>query len=286
MRSVQQIFDEMKTEAIRLATEQGNDDAIAMFNNISAFAVWKIMFYAQAFCQWVLEGLWENFLSVVRTILNSEKPHTRGWYRTKGINFQYGFPLIPDTDKFDNTGFTQEQIENSKVVKYSAVNETTVDNKRVLLYKVAGKQGDDIVPLTALQEAAFIAYMEEIRDAGVPILYYNREADLLRATVTVHYNALLLDENGNRLDGLGEKPVESAARTYPFNLDFNGEFSNAAFIDAIQAAYGVSDRKAFLVSIEKQVGANWQSVPNTYIPEAGYARFDEITINYIADVQN
>lgn len=283
-RTVNEIFEEMKAEAIRLSTDANNADAIAMFNNTSKFAIWRILFFAIGYCIWSLEKLWDAFQILINSIIANEMPHTLNWYRTKAIAFQYGFPLIADSDKFDNTGFTDQQIGDSKVIKYAAVTETTIDGKRVLQIKIAGKQGDDIVQLDNAVEVAFTAYMQEIKDAGVPIIIYNRVADVIRATVDVYYDALLLDENGNRLDGLGAKPVEEAAKNYPFNLDFNGEFSNAAFIDDIQNAYGVSKRKAFLVSAERQVGAAWQAIPNTFIPEAGYAEFDSITINYHADV--
>lgn len=253
----------------------------------SVASIESILFYCIAFCHWTLEMLSDNFLALVNSIIANEMPHTLRWYRTKSLAFQYGFDLIPDTDRYNNTGYTPQQIEASKVVKYAAVNETTIQGRRVLLIKIATLTGGRLDTLTSLQEGAFNAYMHEIKDAGVPFLVYNRLADLLRCEVDVYYDPLLLDGDGNRLDGQGSKPVEAAANNFLLNLPFNGEFSVAAFIDALQNAYGVSARNVFLKGMERKTGNNaWVSVANTFIPEAGYVRFDTngLMINYIPHV--
>lgn len=285
-RTVQQIFDEQKTEAIRLATEADNTELIAMFTNTSAFATWRIFFMIMAYAVWSLEKLWDAFQVVVNDIIAALTPHTPRWYRTKGLAFQYGFDLIDDSDKFDNTGYTTDEIAESKVVKYAAVNSAIVDDIRVLLIKIAGVDGSgNLVPVTVLQFTAFKAYMEELKDAGVLLVYYNRVADLLRCEIDVYYNPLLLDDLGNRLDGLAGKPIEEAAKSYLLTLPFNGEFSNASFVDTIQNSFGVSNRNVFLKTMLRGIGGGaFGSVANSFIPDAGYATFDVLTINYIAHV--
>ena len=52
------------------------------------------------------------------------------------------------------------------------------------------------LPISEPQLAAFTAYMEEIKDAGVGILIYNRLADLIKIEVDFYYNLLLLDSAG------------------------------------------------------------------------------------------
>lgn len=284
VRTIAQIFDEMVAEAVSEATDTGNADAIAMFNNTSAAAIWRLMFYIHSFCIFVMENIFDLFTASVNDTIANDMPHTTRWYRTKALLFQFGFNLLADTDKFDNTSYTDDQVAASQIVKYAAVNETTVDSKRVLLIKIAKLVNNDLAPLSTTELAAFTAYMQDVKDAGVPLIIYNREADTIRVTVDFYYNPLLLDGLGNRLDGLGEPPVPAAALNYLLNLPFNGEFSNAKFIDALQAAYGAADNNVFLVSAERKTGDNaYQSIPNTFIPDAGYARFetDGLTINYI-----
>lgn len=286
-RTIQEIFDSMKAEGIRLATAQSNAAMLAMYNNTSAVAAWKLMYYTKAFAVWTLEKIMDAYLVAVTKKIDEEYAHTLKWYRTKALAFQYGFDLIADTDKFDNTGKTDDEVAASKIVKYAAVNETTIDNKRVLLLKVATIINDDLAPLSDTQLAAFTAYMQEVKDAGVVIIIYNREADLLRATVQFDYNPLLLDGSGNRLDGNGSAPVPAASLSYLLNLPFNGEISLAKYIDALQVAYGNSDGNVFLISMQRKVGDDWISIDNTFIPDAGYARFDTgaLTINYVPRVE-
>lgn len=288
-RTIDEIFEEQKGEAIRLATEQGNNDALNMFNNTSRVTLWRMLFYTMAFCAWGLEKAFDSVVALIDAMIAALTPHSLRWYRTKGLAFQYGFDLVAETDKYDNTGKTDAEIAASKVVKYCAVNETTVDGKRVLLIKIAGVDGNGkLMKLSDLVYTAFVAYMERIKDAGNVLIIYNREADILKAVVDVFYNPLLLDVSGNRLDGLGGKPVEDAANNYLLALPFNGEFSNAGFIDMLQSAYGVNNKNVFLRSMQRKINdTDFVSVGNTFIPEAGYTKFDDVgglVINYVAQV--
>lgn len=285
-RTIDEIFEEQRQEAIRLADEAGNTDALDMYNNNSRLAIWRLLFYTMAYCAWGLEKIFDSTVSLIDGMIANLTPHSLRWYRSKALAFQYGFDLIPETDKYDNTGKTDNEIAGAKVVKYAAVNETTIDERRVLLIKIAGVDNDGkLVQLPQLVEDAFVTYMERVRDAGNVLIIYNREADVLRTTVDVFYNPLLLDGSGNRLDGLGGKPLEEAALQYLLSRPFNGEFSNAGFIDALQNAYGVNERNVFLRSMERKINENdYQSVGNTFIPDAGYARFADtagLNINYI-----
>lgn len=289
-RTITEIYNEIKAEAVRQATDQGNTEMLDLLNNLSGFSAWRILFYIMAFCSWTLENLWDKFQALINSIIATLTPHHTRWYRTKALAFQYGFNLLPESDKYDNTGYTAAQIEASKLVKYAAVNEATIDGKRVLLVKIAGvDSGGNLVQLPTIVEDAFKAYMEDIRDAGVFIIIYNRQADTLRAVVDVYYNPLLLDATGNSLSGLpAGKPLEDAAKRYLLKLPFNGEFSNAAFVDTLQTAYGVSDKNVFLVTMLRKISpTNFQAVPNTFIPDAGYVAFDVVNglvINYISHV--
>ena len=52
-----------------------------------------------AFCNMDFEALMDAYQISVNTKVDNEYAHTKNWYRTAGLNFQYGFDLIPDTDK-------------------------------------------------------------------------------------------------------------------------------------------------------------------------------------------
>ncbi len=274
----------MLAEAILLATASNNTDAVAMFNNTSKVAIWRLLFYIQAFAIMTFEKLMDAFGVTVDNKLSTLKPHKLSWYREKAKAFQYGFPMYTESDEFDNTGYTESEIADSKIVAYAAVTETTLNDVRVILIEVAKLNGTDLVPLTTSEFNAFKAYIAEIKDAGNNVIIYNQVADLLKVEVDVYYNPLLIDGNGLRTDGIGY-PVLEAATLYPTTLEFDGEFSNAGFIDALQACYGVSRRKVNLKALQrKPAGGVYESVPSSFTPFAGYCKFDVLTINYIADV--
>ncbi|MGN6604571.1 MAG: hypothetical protein ACTHK8_19080 [Ginsengibacter sp.] len=288
-RTIDEIYNEMFAEAQRRATDAGRQDLLDMLANTSKVSWWSILFNTMSFLVWSLEKVCDGWQALINSIIGTKTPHTLRWYQTKVLAFQYGYDLVAETDTYDNSALTDDQITESLVVKYCAVNEATVDDRRVLLIKVAGADANGILqPLTDLQEAALNAYIAKIKDAGVYVIIYNRVADSLKTEVDVYYDPLILDENGNRLDGVAGVPVQDAANAFLLTLPFNGEFSNAAFIDALQNAYGVDNRNVFLKSIQRKIGDGaYQAVVNTFIPDAGYTQFDVVDglkINYVAHV--
>ena len=61
----------------------------------------------------------------------------------------------------------------------------------------------------------------------------------------------------------------------------------AAFADALQVSYGISDKNVFVKKFERSTGNGvWQAIVNTFIPDAGYTRFDTngLSVNYIPHV--
>lgn len=286
-RTTTEIFDSMVAEGIRLATAQGNTAAVGMFANTSKVAIWRLMFYIQAFAIMTFEKLLDAFGVVVDDKLATLRPGKLSWIREKAKGFQFGIPLYPDSDVFNNTGYTDAQIAASKIIAYAACTETTLNAVRVVLLKVAKLNGTDLVPLSNTEFAAFESYMQtKVKFAGTTLIIYNQVADLLKAEVDVYYDPLLLDQNGLRTDAAGY-PVKDAATLYPTQLEFDGEFTNAGFIDALQSCYGVSRRKVNLKRMERKPdGGTYQSVGSSFVPFAGYCKFDTggLVINYIADV--
>jgi hypothetical protein len=97
---------------------------------------------------------------------------------------------------------------------------------------------------------------------------------------------LVLDENGARLDGADNSPVDNAIKTYIKNLKFNGEYSNLALIDALQNVEGVEIPE--LKNAQAKYGENdWVIIDAKYIPDAGYLKiYDpaDLTLTYKAYV--
>lgn len=285
-RSIQEI---KKSITDRLMSNQTIIDAYQLQpgktfeEEFSASSVESILLYAAAYGMYIHETLFDAHKSEVTSIIDNLKPHSLQWYANMATAFQIGQVLPDDTDKYDNAGLTDEQIENSKVVKYAAVTELT----RGLRIKVATDDGSDLGPLDNVQLDAFKAYMQEVKDAGVKLMITSAEADRLKLGLLVKYNPLVLDSDGRRLDGNAATPVQDAIKEYLKNLPFNGRLELSTLVDEIQKVDGV--RAPYITQAMAKYGnLPYSSFPNqAYVPDAGYLRIyddiNDLAINFTAD---
>jgi hypothetical protein len=206
----------------------------------------NIIFEIVALAIFIHELFFDQHAREVNERLANEKAGTLPWYRTMALRFQFGFDLLPDTDVFDNSNATAEQIENSKIIKYAAVNEAE-DSSRVIL-KIAGEVGGELSDFVdPAQVEAIEAYINEIRVAGVEVTIINYKADQLYLNLRIRRDVLVLTDTGmNKLDG--NYPVNEALQEFMKELKFNGELRLSALIDKIQLVPGVLD--ATLLSVE------------------------------------
>ena len=278
-RSIQEI-----QELIYQAKTQ--EPALNDLNSTSKVAIWRLWVYIIAVAIWSLEKLFDLHRADIDRRLLELKPHTARWYRNKALAFQYGFDLLPDSDKFNNAGRSEEQIEASKIVKYSAVVESL--NEGRLIVKIATEQGDTLRPITEEQKRSFEAYLQEIKDAGVRLSVVNYKPDILHLRMKIVYDPLMLDSNGQSITN-AFKPVERAIKDYLKNLPFNGELVLAHLIDALQQAEGVKIPHLVLAQSKNinsggEYGA-FETIEISKIPTAGYFTIDNFNdITYISNV--
>ncbi|MDO5609075.1 MAG: nucleotidyltransferase [Capnocytophaga sp.] len=252
------------------------EPALAELNSTSKTAVWRLWTYITAVAIWSLEKLMDIHTADVDYKLSQLKPHTARWYRNKALAFQYGFDLLEDSDRFNNAGKSSEEIENSKIIKYSAVTED--ENQTRLIIKIAGEKDGKLAQLAPEVETAFRAYMAEIKDAGVPITVINYLPDELKLHIRIVRDALVLDAGG--MDILtAKRPVDEAIQQFMKELPFDGELSLQKLTDKIQAVPGVRDVSLDLAQsrwIDGTAGSygNWQSVDISTVPVSGYFAVD------------
>lgn len=253
-------------------------------NSTSKVAIWRLWAYITAFVIWTLEKIFDEHKKEVSEALSELKPHTARWYRNKALAFQYGFDLRSETDLFDNTGKSKEEIENSKIVKYSAVVESETENR--LIVKIATEQGGELQPISQAQKASFDAYINEIRDAGVRITTINYLPDILKLQMKIYRDPLVLNENGQSILS-GEKPVEKAIKEYFKKLPFNGELVLAHLVDALQQVEGVKIPHIILaeskwIDAETNGYGNFQPIEVKTIPISGYFKIENFNgIEYV-----
>jgi hypothetical protein len=265
---------------------KAQEPALNELNSTSKVAIWRLWVYIIAVAIWSLEKIFDIHRADIDKRLAELKPHTARWYRSKALAFQYGFDLLPDSDKFNNMGHTEEQIETSKIVKYSAVVESP--NEGRLIVKIAGEQGEQLQPITDAQKQAFEAYLSEIKDAGVRLSVVNYQPDILHLQMKIVYDPLLIDSNGQSIIH-ATKPVETAIKEYLKRLPFNGELVLAHLIDELQQAEGVRIPHLVLAQ-SKHIGTNgnygaFEAIEISKIPTAGYFTVDNFNdITYVSNV--
>ncbi len=251
---------------------KANDTALNGLTSTSKSAIWRLLIYIVAFAIWTLEKLFDLHSSEVDNKLAQLKPHTPRWYRDKALAFQYGFDLLTDTDKFDNSGKTQEEIQASKIVKYSAITESEDESR--LIVKIATEQDGKLTPVTTEQQAAFEAYLFEVKDAGVRTTVINYLPDRLKLNIRIVRDMLVLDANGMDIT-TGKYPVNDAIEAFMKELPFNGELSLQSLVDKIQEAKGVKDLSLDLARtswIDANVNdyGDWENIDINKIPVSGY----------------
>ena len=257
-----------------------SDDKLASLNSTSKVAIYRLFVFVVSYSILVLQILFDTHKKEVSDIIEAKMPHRASWYRTKALDFQYGHALIVDSDKYDNTGFTAQEIEDSKIIKYSAVTQ----NGGQLLIKIASESGGVLEPITDPQKASFDAYVQEIADCGVKYVVINKLPDLLLLNLQIFRDPLVLNENGLSILN-GNYPVEEAILEYMKELPFNGELVLAHLVDKLQKVEGVKIPN--IVNAESQINIlgtpdylEPQPITVKTVPDSGYFKipdFENVT---------
>lgn len=234
----------------------------------SAASVESILMYSIANGIYVHEAVFDAHKEEMQRLIDNMKPHSLQWYANNARAYQKGFALIGDSDKYDNTGITDEVITASKIINYAAV----VEQERGLRIKVATDAGTDLGAVATGDMPGFIAYMQRIKDAGVKLSITTAAADALKLGLLIKYDPLVLDSEGKRLDGNGPETVQDAIRLYLKNLPFNGRLELSDLVDVLQLVNGV--KAAYVTQAQKRYGTlPFTSFENMmYEPDGGYLR--------------
>lgn len=213
-----------------------SDESLVDLNSTSKVAIYRMMVFIVAYAIWVLEMIFDTHKGEIDRAIYEQKSGTPTWYKNKSLAFQFGFDLLTDSDIFNNTGFSSNEIEDSKIIKYCSVKESTESNR--LTIKVASESEDLLTPLDDTQITSFTRYLNEIKYAGVKINVVNNPADKLILNMAIYRDVLVIDENGNSILN-GGKPVETAIKNYMKSLPFDGELVINDLIEKLRAVNGV-----------------------------------------------
>lgn len=235
----------------------------------SAVSLESLIFFIVATALWLFGyKMLAQHKADVNAALAENKAHRPEWYAAMARKFQFGHPLAADTDGYDNSGRTEQEVAAARVVKFAAVWQPR--DKSILYLKVAGEDGGRKKPLTAGQLTAFKNYLNDISDAGVRIEVINAPGDDMRLEIDIYYDALVLDASGSRLDGTGATPVQDAVREYLGGLSFNGLYTDQSLVDRLQQVAGVEQAELVAVAARYGTYTEFQRINARGIPHAGY----------------
>lgn len=274
-RSIEQIKSSMAEAFMQdtnLATKYGFEVGADFNNTFSKVSIESLILYIIAASIWTLEKLFDTHTAEVTDYIATMKPHSLRWYVEKAKAFMYGVPLIEGTDQHNTEGMTDEQIAQAEIVTFAACTEANAT-----LYLKVAKAGP--APLTTDEKAAFVAYLHEIKDAGVRIDVISEQGDYLNLNMVIYYDPLLINANGEN-KATGNKVVEDAIKAYIENIPFNGEFRKNELEDAIQAVEGVVMVELGVVE-HSETGSDgtFEEVIPYCKPTSGYFKFDHADLS-------
>lgn len=265
-----------------MLSQIASDPNLAALNSTSKVSLYRLFTFVVAFAIWALEQLFDQHKQEIDTRIAEQKSGTRNWYKNKSLDFQYGFDLLPDSDVFDNTLATDEQIEASKIVKYCSVKEGLESNR--LIIKIASEASEVLEPITVDQLDSFTAYVEEIKYAGVKVNVVNNPADKLILDLVVFRDPLVLSDTGMSVLNANQ-PAEDRIKAYMKELPFNGELVLNDMIEQLRKVPGVINVHIQSASSSHfDVGGytDFTTFNIARIPEAGYFKIENFnTISYV-----
>ncbi len=268
-----------------IAEVQADTTLAPLLTSTSRTAIWRLWIFTSAVSAWTVGQLHDLFKTDVNETIDNKDLHSDMWYVKTAKDFQYGYNLPAEGWKYDNTDISDDAVAASKIVAYAAF-----ETQPKIRMKVAKRVGSDLAPLSTTELAAFTAYRERVKDAGIKELkagngsITSTQPDNLRLVLKIRYNPLVLNNAGQRLDGSNNEPVKEGVKNYLQNLDFNGVFSTQKLVDRLQIVEGVKDLQ--VQEIQAKYGAlPFTSFAITITPDSGYFIIDNANLIITYEVQ-
>jgi hypothetical protein len=197
------------------------------------------------------------------------------------LDYHDGLPFVWKDGRFQYDLTNVTDAEERKIINRCAVLES---DDGELVVKIATDDNGTLKPVTDEQEVRVTTYLSKIKVPGTHIRLINKEADLMKTSLTVYVDPLEIDiVTGKLLSSTLEiYPVKDAIKLYLASLEFNGAFVKDFFRTTLKDAQGIE-----LVVID-QMQTKFDNYPFTdmgewRIAQAGYFNINDanLTINYL-----
>lgn len=277
-------FEEIFSQLIE---EKNKKVELSVLNSNSKVSIWRSLFHV---ITWVIYNFQLSValhLQEVNALIADQKVFNLRRYRYEAFRFQYGFDLISESDQFKSTFLengievtaTEEEIENSKIIKYAACNRVIDNGRSKIVMKIAPENLNEIFPSEVM--TAFAKYIEEISPAGDHVTIINYLPDMLKFGFKIKYDPMVLNASGMSIL-TAKYPVTEAIELFLKNLPFNGELSIQRLEAAILAVDGVEDLVTLSIEskwIDPAVNGYglYQPISMSVIPASGRFKVEDYT---------
>lgn len=287
-RTTDEIYDALIAEkeantdlAGLLPNPETANTLIADLTSGSKVAIWRLWLRIVAYGIHIHETVFDAHKAEIEDFADTLIGGTKRWLQLQCFKFQLGDTLVYNStvNRFEYA------IENTanQIIKRASVLEAGGQ----LRIKVAKENAGIPEKLDVSELAAFQVYIGQVKFAGTNVVVTSNDADELQIFYTVHYNPLLMDENGALVSDGSTFPVEDAINNFVSNLPFDGVLNLTELTDGVQNAIGVKD--PVLTAANARFGINpFVAITREYIADAGYMTIDpsnplNTTITYVAE---
>lgn len=269
-----------------ILAEKAKFSELDSLNSNSKVSVYRLWVYITAVVAWSVYQFFDAFKAEMDEVVKTQKRYTLRDFRNMALEFRYGHQLNDETGSYDEGVYSDDQIEIAKIIKRAAIIELELNNRKHLFIKVATEDGNgDLAKLSDAQKTALNQYFARIKPAGTKIIIFTDNADDLKITLDFYYDPLILNSDGERIDGQGTTPIQNEIRAYLKELKFNGEFTIAELENRLQTINGAADEEVYIRNCEAnfKTPVEWLTITSNYIANSGYMKIDDenLVINFI-----
>ena len=256
-------------------------------NSTSKVSVWRLWAYIVSFVAHTHRQLQLVHMQEVNNAIDTQHFSSELRIQKLLFDFRYGHQFNRSTLRYADV-YTEDQIEQAKTIKRAAVEIVAENGRKLLRIKVAKLENGKLQPVPSNELFVLNEYIDINTPAGTNYTFYSSAPDQLRLNIDFYYDPLILDANGELLDGSAPAPVPTAINEFlaAETFDFQGELRLSELTDVLQNVYGISNRSVKINSAQysTQIPANWQEINESRRAISGGFEISEqnLTINYIA----
>lgn len=233
--------------------------------SFSQVSIESILFGIVASVIYLLESMFDNLKGEIDKQIPTAIVASVPWYHKIALAYQHGDSLVLDEKTLQ---YVYDNIDTEKqVVKYAACR----DMGGYIDLLVAGEdESGRPKALTSNILTAFKSYMNSRKPAGIFLEVFSYDPDIIKISMQVEYDPMLLNQDGSLISDASVFPVEKAVTEYLYSIEYGGVFNKTKLIDAVQRTIGVKDVVVTQVEAKSAAAESFQVVDrNSYSSVGG-----------------